>query len=275
MFQDIHDYFKEKGLFPSKAYFYLETKPNVDIEQKESEPRQPQILPAKRKICPVFGCTYFINCMRCKQNNEFNNSLATDQQKEVNENLDTISNPDEEPEEFATPTIEQFRLQRISVFQQRKSTDLTVSSQQKNFETELDELRKVFNEVEDTVTFVVRRRHLLSDILRKMQLLFDSKPLKKIKFDFISAGVKESCTDNGGPSREMYSLLYDTAILKLLQGNEKSLVFIHDMHHLQEKTFFKFGQLVILAILSGCDTPHQLNEALVCHMLGMIDIILK
>ena len=25
--------------------------------------------------------------MRCKQNNEFNNSLATDQQKEVNENL--------------------------------------------------------------------------------------------------------------------------------------------------------------------------------------------
>ena len=227
MFQDIHDYFKEKGLFPSKAYFYLETKPNVDIEQKESEPRQPQILPAKQKICPVFGCTYFINCMRCKQNNEFNNSLATDQQKEVNENLDTISNPDEEPKEFAPPTIEQFRPQRISVFQQRKSTDLAVSSQQKNFETELDELRKVFNEVEDTVTFVVRRRHLFSDILRKMQLLFDSKPLKKIKFDFISAGVKESCTDNGGPSREMYSLLYDTAILKLLQGNEKSLVFIH------------------------------------------------
>ena len=123
-------------------------------------------------------------------------------------------------------------VQRIYVFQQRKSTDLTVSSQQKIFETELDELRKVFIEVEDTVTFAVRRRHLFNDIMRKMELFFDSKPLKKIKVDFISAGVKESCIDTGGPSREMYSLLYDTAILKLLQGTEKSLVFIHDMHHL-------------------------------------------
>ena len=269
LFQDIHDYFKEKGLFPSKTYFYLETKPKVDFEQKESEPRQPQILPAKRKFCTICGCTYFINCMRCKQNNEFNNSLATDQQKEVDENLV------EEPEEFGTPTIEQLRLQRISVFQQRKSTDLTVSSQQKNFETELDELRKVFNEVEEFVTFAVRRCHLFGDIMRKMELFFDNKPLKKIKVDFISAGVKEYCIDTGGPSREMYSLLYDTAILKLLQRTEKSLVFIHGMHHLQEKTFFKFGQLVALAILSGCDTPHQLSEAIVCHMLDMIDIILK
>ena len=89
LFQEIDDYFKEKDLFPSKTYFYLEAKPKVDFKQKESEPRQPQILPLKLKICPICGCTYFINCMRCKQNNEFNNSLATDQQKEVNENLDT------------------------------------------------------------------------------------------------------------------------------------------------------------------------------------------
>ena len=213
--------------------------------------------------------------MRCKQNNEFNNSLAVDRQKEVNENLDTISNQDEEPEVFATPTIEQLRLQQISLFQQRKSTDLTVSSQQKSFETQLDELRKVFSEVEDTVTFAVRRCHLFSDIMRKMELFFDSKPLKKIKVDFISAGVKESCIDTGRPSREMYSLLYDTVILKILQETETSLVFVHDMHHLQEKTFFKFGQLVALAILSGYDTAHQVSEVLVCHMLGIIHIILK
>ena len=58
--------------------------------------------------------------MRCKQNNESNTSLATDQQDEVNENLGSISNQDEEPEEFETPTVEQLILQRISVFQQRK-----------------------------------------------------------------------------------------------------------------------------------------------------------
>ena len=103
--------------------------------------------------------------MRCKQNNEFNNSLGTDQQKEVNENLDNISNQDKEPKEFETPTVEQLTLQRISVFQQRKSFDLTFSSQQKNFETELDELRKVLNEVEDAVTLAVRRRHLFSDLM--------------------------------------------------------------------------------------------------------------
>ena len=97
MFQDIHDYFKENGLFPSKTYFYLETKPKVDFEQEESIPRQPPLLAAKRKICAICNCIYFINCMRCKQNNEFNNSLGTDQQKEVNENLDSISNQDEEP----------------------------------------------------------------------------------------------------------------------------------------------------------------------------------
>ena len=31
---------KEKGLFPSKTYFYLETKSKVDFEQEESNPRQ-------------------------------------------------------------------------------------------------------------------------------------------------------------------------------------------------------------------------------------------
>ena len=201
--------------------------------------------------------------MRCKQNNEFNNSLAIDRQKEVNENLDTISNQDEEPEVFATPTIEQLRLQQISLLQQKR------------FETELGELRKVFSEVEDTVTFAVRRCHLFSDIMRKMELFFDSKLLKKIKVDFISAGVKESCIDTGRPSREMYSLLYDTVILKILQETETSLVLVHDMHHLQEKTFFKFGQLVALAILSGYDTPHQVSEVLVCHVLGIIHIFLK
>ena len=207
LFQDIHDYFKEKGLFPSKTYFCLETKPKVDFEQEESKPRQPPLLPAKRKICAICSCTYFINCMQRKQNNDFNNSLATDQQKEVNENLDSISNEDEEPEEFETLAVEQLILQRISVFQQRKSFDLTVSTQQKKFETELEELREVFNEVEDTVTLVARRRRLFSGVMRKMELFFDGKPLRKIKIDFISAGVKESCIDTGGPSREMYSLL--------------------------------------------------------------------
>ena len=66
--------------------------------------------------------------------------------------------------------------------------------------------------------------------------------------------------------------MYDTAILMILQGTEKFL-FIHDMHHLQEKTFFKFEQLVTLTILSRYDTPHGLTKALVCHMLGMIHII--
>ena len=274
LFQDIHDYFKEKGLFPSKTYFCLEKKPKVDFEQEESKPRQPPLLPAKRKICAICSCTYFINCMECRQNNDFNNSLATDQQKEVNETLDSISNEDEEPE-FETLAVEQLILQRIYVFQQRKSFDLTVSTQQKKFETELEELREVFNEVEDTVTLAVRRRRLFSGVMRKMELFFDGKPLRKIKIDFISAGVKESCIDTGGPSREMYLLLYDTAILKILQGTEKSLVFIHDMHHLQEKTFCKFGQLVALSILTEYDTPHQLSEALVYHMLGIIHIILK
>ena len=36
LFQDIHYYFKEQGLFPFpfKTYFYLETKPKVDFEQE-------------------------------------------------------------------------------------------------------------------------------------------------------------------------------------------------------------------------------------------------
>ena len=49
--------------------------------------------------------------MRCKQSNEFNNSLETDQQIEINKNLGSISNQDEEPEEFETPTVGQLRLQ--------------------------------------------------------------------------------------------------------------------------------------------------------------------
>ena len=74
------------------------------------------------------------------------------------------------------------------------------------------------------------------------------KPLKKIKVDFISASVKESCIDTGGPSGELYSLLYDTAVLNMLQETEKLLVFIHDIHHLQEETSFNFWKLVALGI---------------------------
>ena len=110
------------------------------------------------------------------------------QQKEVSENLDSISNQDEEREEFKTPTVEQLRLQRISVFQRRKSFDSTVSSQQKNFEAELDELRKVFIEVEDPVTLAVRRRHLFCELMRKMELFIRANILimNKITRSFIS-----------------------------------------------------------------------------------------
>ena len=199
--------------------------------------------------------------------------MATDQQKEVNENFDTISNQDEEPGEFATPTIEELRLQGISVFQQRKSTDLTVSSHQKNFEAELDELRKVFNEVEYIVTSAVTRRHLFSDIMRKTFFLIvnHQRKLKLISLVLVWKSFALILVDQAGRGIHYY----DTTIFRLLQGTERSLVFIHDMHHMQEKTFFKFGQLVALAFLSGCDTPHHLSETLVCHMLGMIDIFLK
>ena len=123
-----------------------------------------------------------------------------------------------------------------------------------------------FLEQEEFVTFQIRRRCLYQDVLKKMRIFFENKPLRKVKVVFSSAGSKEAGIDTGGPGREMVSLFYDACVGKLLQGDEQKHSFIHDLTKTTE--FYLFGKFVVLALLHGYESPHSFCKGLASYILG-------
>ena len=93
----IRDYLTQKGLFPSRTWFFLKTSKkvipqecssvgsDVQIDRKESENNITTIC-TKRKICTTCHSTYFNFCLICKQNEEFNLSLKNDIKEAQEEN---------------------------------------------------------------------------------------------------------------------------------------------------------------------------------------------
>ena len=120
----------------------------------------------------------------------------------------------------------------------------------------------------DPVTIKIRRRNVLGDLLQKMKIFFSDKEICPIKVEFVSFMSTESGVDSGGIGREMFSLLYDEVVGKLLQGPVKRHTFVHDLQRLDENDFYAYGQCVVLSLLHGYDAPHQFCHGVASFILG-------
>lgn len=87
----------------------------------------------------------------------------------------------------------------------------------------------------------------------------------KISVEFIG----ECAADTGGPTRELFSLLYKDAIIgKLTRGSMPNLTFSHDQSALMAKEYKILGQLVALAFLNNASLPHFFCPTVAHYILG-------
>jgi len=276
--EHISTYMSSRGLFQSRTWFFLQTKPipcdneaywnniNASAETASkpcdnesylnnsdtSEETTPKSV-LKRKICSTCSHTYLLNCIHCLQNKEYQESLSKDSLKSkdtekksntseditspplenVMENdISTNSNSNEENhtdnnaaqlenfiennvspklnvnsnEENYTPLendispnvdLIALRQRRLEALNNVKSTTLT---------DELENLSSSFTSQKKSVTFVIRRRKLYTDVMQKMKIFFSKESLCRIIVEFMSFSSVESCVDTGGPGREMFTL---------------------------------------------------------------------
>ena len=70
---------------------------------------------------------------------------------------------------------------------------------------------------DESVKFFIRRNNIVDDVMRKMNMFFKNTFIKPITVEFVC----EEAIDDGGPLRELYTILYDNVPRKLLYGPEK------------------------------------------------------
>lgn len=81
--------------------------------------------------------------------------------------------------------------------------------------------------------------------------------------------IGECAADTGGPTREMFSLLYKDVINgKLTRGSMPNLTFTHDQSALLEDEYKILGQLVALAFLNNASLPHFFCSTVAHYILG-------
>ena len=79
--------------------------------------------------------------------------------------------------------------------------------------------------------------------------------------------VGEEAVDEGGPLREIFSLVFEDAQKHIMTGGNNGFTFLHGMRKLADGQIFRFGQLIALSLLHGCPRPRKLIESVVRHML--------
>lgn len=87
----------------------------------------------------------------------------------------------------------------------------------------------------------------------------------KMSVEFIG----ESAVDTGGPTREMFSLVYKQVISgKLTRGSYPNMTFSHDQGALMAGEYKAFGKLTALAFLNRANTPHFFSPTVAYYMFG-------
>ena len=261
---NIPDYLKKKGFIASRTFFVLVTTGNAN-KQEEIFSEDEEFLEApvacnrkKRKICNICSNTYINYCLRCMQDEEFKLSQNLDIEKDKeknNNNNDDDKNSDDDDNDVVD--IASLRSKRVTLFQ-----NSTKQSSVKSLERIKEEFRD-----NEPVTFVIRRKRIFSDVLKKMDVFFRDKNLCAVKVEFVSFGNFEGGVGEG-PLNEMFTLFYEEARGKLSYGSEKLETLTHDHKLLAEKQYLYFGKLVALAVLGGHPTPKQFSDGLVGYILG-------
>ena len=101
----------------------------------------------------------------------------------------------------------------------------------------------------------VRRNNIWNDTCMKLDVCSAEDLTKKLKVQFVG----EPAVDQGGPKREFFTLINREATTHLLSGN--SGIFRHNVLALNDKEFFKFGQLTALGLLQGSSGPRCFTQS--------------
>ncbi|XP_057299457.1 uncharacterized protein LOC130630076 [Hydractinia symbiolongicarpus] len=80
--------------------------------------------------------------------------------------------------------------------------------------------------------------------------------------------IGEEAADAGGPLKEFFSVLFDDARNYLCSGNSYQFTFTHDLERVSNGNFFLFGNLIGMALISGCAGPRYLMPAVVSKMFN-------
>lgn len=101
----------------------------------------------------------------------------------------------------------------------------------------------------------VRRNKIWSDTCLKLDACTEEDLTKQLKVQFVG----EPAVDQGGPKREFFTLINREATTHLLSGC--SGIFRHNVLALNDKEFFKFGQLTALGLLQGSSGPRCFTQS--------------
>ena len=110
----------------------------------------------------------------------------------------------------------------------------------------------------DRSDLTIRRSNLYTDTCNKIPRIF-KKGLVPLNVTF----TDEDGADNGGPTREYFSEIFDQFIGKLVHGDTKNYSFIHDIVRLGKEEYKYFGYITALALTHGCAGPRYFCKSLV------------
>ena len=115
----------------------------------------------------------------------------------------------------------------------------------------------------DHNTFLIQRFKVWNNVVQEVKV--SDLSTYKISVEFIG----ECAADTGGPTREMFSLLYKDVINgKLTKGSMPNLTFTHDQSALLDHEYKIFGQLVALAFLNNASLLHFFSSTVANYILG-------
>eukprot|EP00112_Aurelia_sp_Birch-Aquarium-sp1_P025537 Seg8529.2 transcript_id=Seg8529.2/GoldUCD/mRNA.D3Y31 product="G2/M phase-specific E3 ubiquitin-protein ligase" protein_id=Seg8529.2/GoldUCD/D3Y31 len=109
--------------------------------------------------------------------------------------------------------------------------------------------KKFCNDSSARTRFSVRLNNAYVDTMKKMNLFQKGRLLKPISVDFVG----EVAIDDGGPLRELFTCVFDSATGHVLSGPEKNYTIRHDAHKLEK----------------GGAGPHNWCRPLANYVLGL------
>ena len=153
------------------------------------------------------------------------------------------------------------------------SSVTTSSSSREDLTTKLETIRRNFvGNVNDLDQIHVDGNYELeikrikiwehTNIKLKRQLKSSLKPIRIV---FIGEPGSDIC----GLMRQFFTLYFDAAARNIMQGTSSSFTLLHDVRKLNNIGFERFGLLIALALIYGCPGPRNIQESLVCALLGL------
>lgn len=247
----------------------------------------------QRSICEICSCTYRGSCLRCEQNNEYEESLRQDALAN-NTSANSTSGVVDSDFESGALTTEDLRAARVSFLcknhvsqreefgddeverffdgniSENNEVDGVPAIVDDNSISEKELLRKAFDEytLSDRArkTVIVQREQSKFWAVLFRQSLNLQVHAPNIRF----AG--EAGADAGGPLREFLTLVMKRipSIPSMVFGNEKCICFTANPDSLIKQQYFLLGQISALSIIQNARGPECLHPALVRSFYDII-----